>query len=195
MSKISVKEVIVVEGRYDKERLSALFDALILTTDGFRIYRDKDMLPTLRRLAQTRGLIILTDPDRAGFQIRNYIKSAVDNRYIKEAYIPDVPGKEKRKDKPSKEGLLGVEGVSDEMIVHAIMQAGYTEDTEEKDKISKADLMRYGLSGTPQSRQKRMLLQKELKLPARLSANALLDVLNALHMKEEMEKLFKNGSV
>ncbi|MBQ1947005.1 MAG: DUF4093 domain-containing protein [Clostridia bacterium] len=190
MNKISVKEVIVVEGRYDKERLSALFDALILTTDGFRIYRDKDMLPALRRLAQSRGLIILTDPDRAGFQIRNYIKSAVDKRYIKEAYIPDIPGKEKRKDKPSKEGLLGVEGVPDEIIIDAIIKAGATEDREENEKITKADLMRWGLSGSENSRQKRMELQRKMKLPARLSANALLDVLNALHLKEEMEELF-----
>ena len=181
---ISVKEVIVVEGRYDKNTLSQVFDAVIVETSGFGLFKDGEKLALLRRLAEKRGLVVLTDSDGAGFVIRNYIKGAIDPALVKMAYIPDMPGKERRKSSPSKEGKLGVEGMSAEVLIAALRRAGATlggeTATHRTGGITKATLYELGLSGRPDSAARRRELLKKLDLPEKLGANALLDVLNAL---------------
>ncbi len=186
-----IREAIVVEGRYDKAALSSYLDALILVTDGFGLFNDPDKLALLRRLADERGLVVLTDPDGAGFVIRNHIKSAVDPSRIKHAYIPDVPGRERRKKTASREGKLGVEGVEPALVLEALRRAGVQledepERTREQGGMTKADMYALGLSGTPDSARLRRLLLKRLRLPERMTANALLDVLNALYGREEL---------
>lgn len=182
---ISVKEVIVVEGRYDKNTLSQVFDAVIVETSGFGLFKDREKLALLRRLAEKRGLVVLTDSDGAGFVIRNYIKGAIDPALVKMAYIPDVPGKERRKSSPSKEGKLGVEGMSAEVLIAALRRAGATlggeTATHRTGGITKATLYELGLSGRPDSAARRRELLKKLDLPEKLGANALLDVLNAIY--------------
>ncbi len=183
---VRVKEAIVVEGRYDKNTLSQVVDAVILETAGFGIFKDEERLHLLRRLAQERGLIVLTDSDGAGFVIRNYLKGAVDPSQVKHAYIPDRPGKEKRKRKPGKEGKLGVEGMSPQMLVEALRRGGATflgeaEAPSTRRPVTKADLFSAGLSGTPEASSRRAALLKALDLPERLSPNAMLEVLNALY--------------
>lgn len=195
---IRLNEVLVVEGRYDKNTLSQIFDATIIETGGFQIFSDKQKLSLLRRLAQARGLIILTDSDGAGFVIRNHLKGAIDPKYIKHAYIPDLMGKERRKSSPSKEGKLGVEGMSREVIIEALLRAGVSlseeEATARREEITKGDLFSLGLSGGEGSREKRGALLKSLSLPERLTTNALVDVLNALMTKNEFFALFdENG--
>ena len=178
---IKVGPVILVEGKYDKIKLSQIFDATILTTDGFGIFKQKDKLALLRRLAETRGLLIFTDPDGAGFVIRNYLKGAVSKEKLFHAYIPDLYGKEKRKAKGSKEGKLGVEGVPDDVIIRAVEASGALQKSAPaKNGITKADLYEMGLSGSAGSTQRRLRLLKELQLPQQLSSNALLDVLNCI---------------
>ena len=178
---IKVGPVILVEGKYDKIKLSQIFDATILTTDGFGIFKQKDKLELLRRLAETRGLLIFTDPDGAGFVIRNYLKGAVPKEKLFHAYIPDLYGKEKRKAKGSKEGKLGVEGVPDDVIIRAVEASGALQGSvPAKSGITKADLYELGLSGSAGSTQRRLRLLKELQLPQQLSSNALLDVLNCI---------------
>ena len=178
---IKVGPVILVEGKYDKIKLSQIFDATILTTDGFGIFKQKDKLALLRRLAETRGLMIFTDPDGAGFVIRNYLKGAVPKEKLFHAYIPDLYGKEKRKAKGSKEGKLGVEGVPDDVIIRAVEASGALQGSvPAKSGITKADLYELGLSGSAGSTQRRLRLLKELQLPQQLSPNALLDVLNCI---------------
>ena len=178
---IKVGPVILVEGKYDKIKLSQIFDATILTTDGFGIFKQKDKLELLRRLAETRGLLIFTDPDGAGFVIRNYLKGAVSKEKLFHAYIPDLYGKEKRKAKGSKEGKLGVEGVPDDVIIRAVEASGALQGSvPAKSGITKAELYEMGLSGSAGSTQKRLRLLKELQLPQQLSSNALLDVLNCI---------------
>ena len=178
---IKVGPVILVEGKYDKIKLSQIFDATILTTDGFGIFKQKDKLALLRRLAETRGLLIFTDPDGAGFVIRNYLKGAVPKEKLFHAYIPDLYGKEKRKAKGSKEGKLGVEGVPDDVIIRAVEASGALQGSAPaKNGITKADLYELGLSGSAGSTQRRLRLLKELQLPQQLSSNALLDVLNCI---------------
>lgn len=178
---IKVGPVILVEGKYDKIKLSQIFDATILTTDGFGIFKQKDKLELLRRLAETRGLLIFTDPDGAGFVIRNYLKGAVPKEKLFHAYIPDLYGKEKRKAKGSKEGKLGVEGVPDDVIIRAVEASGALQKSAPaKNGITKADLYEMGLSGSAGSTQRRLRLLKELQLPQQLSSNALLDVLNCI---------------
>lgn len=178
---IKVGPVILVEGKYDKIKLSQIFDATILTTDGFGIFKQKDKLELLRRLAETRGLLIFTDPDGAGFVIRNYLKGAVPKEKLFHAYIPDLYGKEKRKAKGSKEGKLGVEGVPDDVIIRAVEASGALQGSvPAKSGITKADLYEMGLSGSAGSTQRRLRLLKELQLPQQLSPNALLDVLNCI---------------
>lgn len=186
-----IKEAIIVEGIYDQNKINQLVDATVITTNGFRIYKDKKKIEMIRRFAATTGIIIFTDSDRAGFQIRNYIKNLVGNKNVKHAYIPDVKGKEKRKDKPSKEGFLGVEGVSDDIIVEALKNAGVTERKMPDDirLISKSDLFADGLSGGADSKILREKLLKILELPARISANMLLDVLNGLYGYDEYKKM------
>lgn len=188
-----IREAIVVEGRYDKAALSSYMDALILVTDGFGLFNDPEKLALLRRLADERGLVVLTDPDGAGFVIRNHIKSAVDPSKVKHAYIPDVYGRERRKKTPSKEGKLGVEGVEPALVLEALRRAGVQmEDEPERtgrDELCKADMYALGLSGRPDSTRLRQRLLNRLRLPERMTTNALLDVLNALYSREELQAL------
>lgn len=188
---LKIKEAIVVEGIYDQNKINQLVDAPVITTNGFRIYKDKKKIELIRRFAATTGIIIFTDSDRAGFQIRNYIKNLVGNKNVKHAYIPDIKGKERRKSSPSKEGFLGVEGVSDDIIVEALKNAGITEQKLPDDirLISKSDLFADGLSGSADSKILREKLLKNLELPARISANMLLDVLNGLYGYDEYKKM------
>ncbi|MBQ8217733.1 MAG: DUF4093 domain-containing protein [Oscillospiraceae bacterium] len=184
-----IKEVIVVEGRYDKNTLSQVVDAHIIETSGFGIFNDKEKQRLLIKLAQSRGLVVLTDSDGAGFVIRNFIKGCVDPKFVKHAYIPEIEGKEKRKSKASKEGQLGVEGMRPQVLLDALKRAGATfesiESTDTRPLISKADMYKMGLSGGEGSRAKREKLLRSLDLPQKLSADALLDVLNALMTREE----------
>ncbi len=187
---LKVEEAIIVEGKYDQIRLSAVVDGLILPTQGFAIFRDPEKRELIRKLAQERGILILTDSDSAGFLIRNHIKSFVAPDRIKNAYIPEIPGKERRKRTPSKEGLLGVEGIDPELLEKALRAAGAgIRKAENPDPITKLDLYRWGLSGGELSAEKRRLLQKKLGLPSRLSAAALLELLNFLTTREAVEKL------
>lgn len=185
----SVKEVIVVEGRYDKNTLRQVVDAVVIETAGFGIFNDTQKQKLLRSMAASRGLIVLTDPDGAGFVIRNFIKSCVPSEQLKQAYVPDIRGKEKRKARPSREGKLGVEGMRAEILLQALRCAGATfedaQSTQTGQKITKADLFRLGLSGRERSAQKRAEMIRELDLPEHLSADALLDVLNATMSREE----------
>ena len=197
---IKLKEVVVVEGRYDKNTLSQILEATIIETHGFGIFSDKELLSMLRRLAETRGLVVMTDSDGAGFMIRNHLKGAIDPQYVKHAYIPDVLGKEKRKSSPSREGKLGVEGMTREVILQALSRAGVafdeTEYPPESEPITKTDLYELGLSGGSGSAEKRQMLIKQLGLPERLTSNALLEVLNALMKREDFFELFdENGSL
>lgn len=193
---IRVREAIVVEGRYDKNTLAQVVDAVILETSGFGVFKDGEKLALLRRLAEKRGLIVLTDADGAGFVIRNYLKGAIPKEQVKHAYIPDLYGKERRKRTPGKEGKLGVEGMRPEVLEAALRRAGATILDEEvpetgKTALSKADLYRLGLSGGPDSAARRRALCRALELPERLSANALLEVLGALYTAEELETVLK----
>ena len=185
----SVREVIVVEGRYDKNTLSQVVDAVIIETSGFRIFNDAEKRKLLQTMAAARGLIVLTDSDGAGFVIRNYIKGCVDPKLVKHAYIPDIYGKERRKSAPSREGKLGVEGMKPQVLLDALIRAGATFDDEENKKsaprISKADMYARGLSGREGSAEKRARLIRQLGLPERLTADGLLDVLNATMSREE----------
>lgn len=185
----SIREVIVVEGRYDKNTLSQVVDAVIIETSGFGIFNDAEKRKLLQTMAEARGLIVLTDSDGAGFVIRNYIKGCVDPKLVKHAYIPDIYGKERRKSAPSREGKLGVEGMKPQVLLDALIRAGATFDDEENKKtaprISKADMYARGLSGREGSAEKRAQLIKQLGLPERLTADGLLDVLNATMSREE----------
>lgn len=190
---LKIREAIVVEGRYDKNTLSQLVDTVILETAGFGIFKDKETLALLRRLGETRGLIILTDSDGAGFVIRNHLKGALPKDQVKHAYIPDLYGKERRKRRPGKEGKLGVEGMSPAVLEQALRRAGATileEDCPDRTRpgLTKADLFAWGLSGGPGSREKRQKLLKKLDLPAHLSPNAMLPVLSALYDREELRE-------
>ena len=195
---LKIKEAIVVEGRYDKNTLSQLVDGVILETGGFGIYKDRAALALLRRLAEKQGLIVLTDSDGAGFQIRSYLKSALPPDQVKHAYIPDRPGKERRKRQPGKEGKLGVEGMSQQVLEQVLRQAGATILGEtpgqtRQASLTKADLYACGLAGGAGSREKRQRLLEKLDLPAHLTPNAMLPVLSALYdrqtLLDEMEKL------
>ena len=188
-----IREVIVVEGRYDKNTLSQVVDATVIPLGGFAVFNDKEKVAFLRRLAAERGLIVLTDSDGAGFVIRNHLKGVLPQDQVKHAYIPDIYGKEKRKRKGGKEGKLGVEGMKPEILLDALRRAGATIDEKSTVKgksITKADLYDLGLIG-PDSVEKRKALCKRLELPEHLSANALVDVLNLLMSREELEKLFQ----
>ncbi|MBE7035451.1 MAG: DUF4093 domain-containing protein [Ruminococcaceae bacterium] len=186
--KKTIKETIIVEGKYDKIRLSELFDANIIQTDGFSIFKNKDMVSLIAKLADETGVIILTDSDRAGFLIRNYIKNCLAGKRVLHAFIPSVEGKEKRKDKKGKEGLLGVEGMRDEALIKALSIASC--ESIKKEKITKQDLYKAGLAGQADSRLKREALLRKLELPTRMSANTMLSVINALFTKEEFFELF-----
>ena len=186
---VRIREAIVVEGRYDKNTLSQIVDAPILETNGFGIFKDKKQMELLRRVAKSRGLIVFTDSDGAGFVIRNHLKSAIDGRFLKHAYIPDIPGKERRKSAPGKEGKLGVEGMSPEIILQALRRAGATiegENAPSRNSITKQDLMELGFSGGANSAEKRRMLLNKLDLPEHMSANAMLQALNLLYSLEEL---------
>ena len=186
---VKIKEAIVVEGRYDKNTLSQILDASILETSGFGIFKDKQQMSLLRRVAETRGLIVFTDSDGAGFVIRNHIKSAIPGKYLKHAYVPDIYGKEKRKAAPGKEGKLGVEGMTRDVILESLRRAGATIEGEETipvRQITKQDLMELGLSGGADASAKRLKLLKKLNLPERMSPNAMLQALNLLYTLEEL---------
>ena len=191
---VRIREAILVEGRYDKNTLSQIVDAPIFETRGFGIFKDKEQMALLRAVALRRGLIVFTDSDGAGFVIRNHLKSAIPNQYLKHAYIPDIPGKEKRKAAPGKEGKLGVEGMPSDVILTALKDAGATFEDGTQTKsggISKQDLCSLGLSGGADSSQKRLALQKKLNLPEHMSANALLQALNLLYSMDELSRLVK----
>lgn len=189
---IRIREAIVVEGRYDKNTLSQIVDAPILETSGFGIFKDKKQMELLRKIAQKRGLVVFTDADGAGFVIRNHIKSAIPAKFLKHAYTPDIFGKERRKAAPGKEGKLGVEGMTRDVILEALRRAGVTIEGEEvpaASQITKQDLMELGLSGGQDASAKRLALLKKLELPEHMSANALLQALNLLYTYEEVLKL------
>lgn len=184
---IKLKEAVIVEGKYDKIKLSSLVDGLIITTDGFGIFKDREKRELIKTLAKKRGIIILTDSDSAGFLIRSHIKGFVSDGEIKNVFIPDVFGKEKRKSAPSKEGKLGVEGMDRELLENALKKAGIVEEKTSPNakKVLKSDLFEDGISGGADSKAKRTRLLKELGLPERMSANALLETVNALYSFEE----------
>ena len=193
---LKIQEAIVVEGRYDKNTLSQVVDAVILETSGFGIFKDKEKLALLRRVGEKRGLILLTDSDGAGFVIRNYLKGALPKDQVKQAYIPDRPGKEKRKKHPGKERKLGVEGMSPAVLEQALRQAGATildggDEAPKAPPLTKADLFAWGLSGGPGSKEKRQALLQALELPAHLSPNAMLPVLSALYDRQALLETIK----
>ena len=192
-----IREVIVVEGRYDKNALAQVVDATVITLGGFAVFNDQEKLAFLRRLAAERGLIILTDSDGAGFVIRNYLKGALPKDQVKQAYIPDVRGKERRKRHAGKEGKLGVEGMRPEVLLEALRRAGATflDEAEEpapaKEPFTKADLFVWGLTGGADSAARRQALLKRLDLPEHLTANGLLEALNLLYSREEVTALLE----
>ena len=187
-----VREVIVVEGRYDRNTLLQAVDAAVVEVGGFALFRDREKVAYLRALAEKRGIILLTDADSAGFVIRNHLKGCLPPERVKQAYIPDVYGKERRKKKPGKEGKLGVEGMTPEVLVDTLRRAGATFEGEDAPRrssgITKADLLDKGLIG-PGSAEKRARLQEQLGLPARLTANGLLEAMNLRLSREEFDAL------
>ena len=190
-----IKEAIVVEGRYDKNTLSQVVDATVVTLGGFSVFNDREKLAFLRRLAEKQGLIVLTDSDGAGFVIRNYLKGALPKEQVKQAYIPDIQGKERRKRAPGREGKLGVEGMRPDVLLEALRRAGATfldgeaAGAAEKAPITKADLFDLGLTGGPDSAAKRQALLKRLDLPEHLTANGMLEALNLLYSREELAEI------
>ena len=195
---VKIREAIVVEGRYDKNTLSQIVDAPILETAGFGIMKNTSQLDLLRRVAKKRGLIIFTDSDGAGFVIRNHLKSCIDNRFLKHAYIPDIPGKERRKATAGKEGKLGVEGMTPQIILECLRRAGATFEGETNLKavsqITKQDLVMLGLSGCKDSSSIRAVLLKKLALPAHMSCNAMLQALNLLYSLQELTEIMEEIS-
>jgi ribonuclease M5 len=187
MEKIKLTEAVIVEGRYDKLKLANMIDAFIIETNGFGIFRDKAKLNFIKKLAAERGIIVLTDSDHAGFMIRGHIASAVPKDRIKNVYIPDIYGKEKRKAEPSKEGKLGVEGMTKEILLDAFKKAGVTCSVSQNDNpITTADLFDLGLTGTPNAKENRRKLMQKLDLPEFLSTSSLLSCLNNMMTKEEL---------
>lgn len=189
---LCIREAIVVEGRYDKNTLSQVVDTLILETGGFQLFQDPERMALLDRAARRRGLVVLTDSDGAGFVIRNRIKGAIPAQFLKQAYIPDICGKERRKRRPGKEGKLGVEGMPPQVLEQVLRRAGATFLEEAQAALSgppltKGDLFAAGLAGGPGSGEKRQALLKRLELPEHMSANALLAVLNGCYSREEAE--------
>ncbi|MBR5113925.1 MAG: DUF4093 domain-containing protein [Oscillospiraceae bacterium] len=198
MEKIHVAETIVVEGRYDKNSLSQYIDANIIETSGFGIFNSPETAELIRILAKKTGVIVLTDSDGAGFVIRNFIKGSVSEGSVLHAYIPEIPGKERRKARPGAEGLLGVEGTDRETVIKALRECGATIDGEGKARleapVTKAELFELGLSGGKSSAEARERLKKKLGYPAKLSTNALLDVLNAIYSRDEIFLLAKEAA-
>lgn len=189
-----IRQVLVVEGRYDAAALANAVDALILTTDGFAIFKDKQAQELLKELGRQRGVILLTDPDAAGFRIRRFVAGLVGEEHVRHAYVPAVEGKERRKPSPGKEGLLGVEGFDGQALQQAVLAAGAQRAAERAGRvITYGDLYAWGLSGTAGSRQERYAFLKKLGLPPRLSKKALCQVLNSLYTWEEINELQNDG--
>lgn len=189
---IKIEQAIIVEGKYDKIKISSIIDAVVIVTNGFGIFKDREKLELIRFYAENTGIIILTDSDRAGFVIRNHIKGAVKNGKIYNVYIPDIMGKERRKVKPSAEGKLGVEGIEKDIILKAFENAGILASECEKDesqRITKTDLYMLGLSGGQNSAELRRTLLKYLKLPSLLTANSMLEVLNTMMNRSRLEEI------
>ncbi len=188
-----VREIIIVEGKCDKSAVLAAVDATVVETKGFGVFKDRKKLELLRKMAENRGVIILTDSDSAGFLIRNYLKGGLNGVEIKNAYVPDIPGKERRKTQPSKEGKLGVEAMAGNVILEALIRCGATFEGEEQPgkggAITKADLYELGLTGGDGSGMKRAELLKKLGLPENMTAKGLLETLNAMYTREEFLNL------
>ncbi|MEG1846572.1 MAG: DUF4093 domain-containing protein [Oscillospiraceae bacterium] len=189
---IKIEKAVIVEGKYDKIKLSNIIDALIIETDGFAIFKDKNKQKLIRRLAKEKGILVLTDSDSAGFTIRSFLSGIVSNETITHAYIPDILGKEKRKAKMSKEGKLGVEGVNKKVIINALNKAGVifseTDINLQKKLVTKTDLFEDGLSGGKNSAKKRQMLLKQLDLPEHLSANNMLKLINTFMTYEDYKQ-------
>ncbi len=191
---IKIKEAVIVEGKYDKIKLSSIIDAPIITTDGFGIFKDKEKQKFIRNLAEKRGILILTDSDSAGLMIRSFLGGSIKKEYIKHAFIPELFGKEKRKAEASAEGLLGVEGVSKDVIIDALKRAGIIADETNENSsapITKTDLYEDGFFGKNNCTEKRKMLLSKTSLPSKLSTNALVQMLNVFMTKEEYKKLVK----
>ncbi|MBR5808555.1 MAG: DUF4093 domain-containing protein [Clostridia bacterium] len=188
---LSIKEAIIVEGKYDKIKLSGFLDSFIFVADGFSIFNNKKDQQTIKTLAEKTGIVILTDSDSAGIKIRNFIKQLVPKEQVKHAYIPEVEGKEKRKTVAGKEGLLGVEGITEEIITDALIKSGCTicgESEKPKSKLTKTDFYKMGLSGGEKSAELRRELALKLGLPSKLSANMLLEAVNRMSDRETVEE-------
>lgn len=194
-----IKEAVIVEGDYDKIKLSGFIDGVIITTHGFAVYTNENFIKTIQHMAETTGIVILTDSDSAGLRIRNFIKQKVLNGVVKHAYVPDIRGVEKRKRTASAEGLLGVEGMSEKIIINALREAGCTIDDKTDDgvkgDVTKTDLYMLGLSGGKHSQELRQKLSQELGVPAKLSANMLLEVINRLVTYDELVEIVQKISV
>lgn len=190
---IKIKEAVIVEGRYDKIKLSSFIDAPIIETNGFRVFKDKEKQNLIRQIAEKRGILILTDSDSAGFVIRNFLKGVVSNNKIKNAYIPQLLGKEKRKAEKSKEGFLGVEGICEEILVDIIRKSGVKIEGENSEKsrqeISKTDFFELGLTGQENSKILREKLLKYLNMPTYLTTNALITAVNCLYSFKELKEI------
>lgn len=193
MEKPKIAQAILVEGKYDGAKLSSLVDALILTTGGFDIYKDKEKKALLKELARRQGLVILTDSDAAGFRIRNYVTNLVGSEYVYQAYVPSIRGKESRKAAPGKEGLLGVEGVDGKWILKALEPLMTQMPEPQGRAITYSDLYDWGISGKADSAQARREFCRRLALPLRLSKKELVEVLNRLYSWEELDRLLRNG--
>lgn len=192
--KIKLTEAVIVEGKYDKIKLSNIIDAFIIETNGFAVFKDKSKLSFIKKLAKERGIIILTDSDHAGFMIRNYISSGVPKEQIKNVYIPDIFGKEKRKNAPSKEGKLGVEGMTKEVILASLEKAGVSSTSSVYDNpITTVDFYDLGLTGGANSKAKRKAVCKALDLPEFLSTSSLISCINNFMTKEEFFDLCQNS--
>lgn len=192
----TLKEVLIVEGHYDQIKLQSLIHATVIPTNGFRIFSDPEKKAMLRRLAAERGLVILTDSDRGGFRIRGYLKGIIPQEQVKHAYIPELKGKEKRKDKPGKEGLLGVEGVPAQVILDALCRAGCTFEEETPPAHAIFTRLRFyedGLFGGSDSARLRSGFLKELGLPQKLTVSSLLDILNRSGTEEEYARALKKA--
>jgi ribonuclease M5 len=184
-----IKEIIIVEGLHDKIRLGQLIDTVIITTDGFQIYKNREKIALIKRLGEECGVIVLTDSDSAGARIRGFLKNTLHLQNIKQIYIPQIKGKEHRKDKPSKEGFLGVEGINGDVLVDLILQSAHI-DNKNAPKITKLDFFEYGLSGNSNSGTLRRRLCEKINLPPKISSVALLDAVNSLYTPAEFTELF-----
>lgn len=193
-----IKETIIVEGTYDKIKLSQFIDGVIFVTGGFAVMTNPSKIKAIKSLGEKTGIVILTDSDSAGFRIRNFVKQLLPQDKVKHAYIPDIYGKEKRKKESGKEGLLGVEGLSDEILIKALMDSGCTMEGDmstpkQNQKITKSDLYALGLTGSKDSKKKREKLSQELGLPKKISANMLLDVINRVLNLDELKKMVQDN--